>query len=310
MHFITIATNAQHYFYSMKESAKRNNIKIEILGWGKKWGGFIWKFKLMKDKLKHLPKKDIVMFFDAYDIIFMKNEKEIEKVFLEYGKKILFGSICGTSLENYISKKIFKAEESPKKETCYDSLNSGCYIGYVENLYNLLNIICEQYDCLDKKLDDQIIMSKFYNENHKKYDIELDYQTKLVYNFESNSNSRHIYSNLRRLLNLTTPDEGLEGNHFIFQDNKFLVKKTNNYPCVIHGHGYTNIDSIINKLGLPKKIYSDNFTYSYKTFVNVNLVRIIIISILLVIVLAILYKKKMFKINKKRFLKIKRNSKK
>ena len=30
----------------------------------------------------------------------------------------------------------------------------------------------------DKKLDDQIIMSKFYNENHKKYDIELDYQTK------------------------------------------------------------------------------------------------------------------------------------
>ena len=90
MHFITIATNAQHYFYSMKESAKRNNIKIEIRGWGKKWGGFIWKFKLMKDKLKHLPKKDIVMFFDAYDIIFMKNEKEIEKV-LEYGKKILFG---------------------------------------------------------------------------------------------------------------------------------------------------------------------------------------------------------------------------
>ena len=298
MHFITVATNPQHYFYSMKESAERNNIKIEILGWGKKWGGFICRFKLMKERLHQLPKKDIVMFFDAYDIIFMKNEKEIKKVFLEYGKKILVGSICGSILENYISNLVFGGNGLQKKSTCFNGLNAGCYIGYVENLYNLLNNICKIYDCENTNLDDQRIMTQFYKENHEKYDMELDYQTKLVYNFESNSNISYLHSHLRRFLNLPTPDVGLEGNNFIFKDTNFLVKKTNNYPCVVHGHGHTNIDSIIDKLDLPKKINSDNYNYAYKTFVNVNLIKAIIISIFLVIVLVIIYKKKMFKINK------------
>ena len=62
--------------------------------------------------------------------------------------------------------------------------------------------------------------------------------------------------------------------------------------CVVHGHGHTNIDSIIDKLDLPKKINSDNYNYAYKTFVNVNLIKAIIISIFLVIVLVIIYKKK------------------
>lgn len=290
MHFITVATNPQHYFYSMKESAKRNNIKIEILGWGKKWGGFIWRFKLMKDRLRQLPKKDIVMFFDAYDIIFMKNEKEIEKIFLEYGNKILFGSYCGANLEKYVSKKVFNAGNLPKKSTCYDSLNAGCYIGYAENLYNLLNNICEVYDCLDKKLDDQKIMTQFYKENHKKYDIQLDHQTKLVYNFESNSSKSYILAHLKRFWNLQLPDIGLEGNNFKLQDNKFLVKKTNNYPCVIHGHGYTNMNSIVDKLNLPKKIQSDNFNYAYKTFINVNLIRGIMFCLILIVILVIVFK--------------------
>lgn len=302
MYFITVATNPQHYFYSMQESAKRNNIKIEILGWGQKWQGFIWKFKLMKEKLSKLSKNEIVMFFDAYDVIFLKNEKEIEKVFLDYGKKILVGSICGSSLEKYISNLVFGGDALPKKSTCFDGLNSGCYIGYVKNLYNLLDNICKIYDCEDAKLDDQKIMTLFYKENHEKYDMELDYQTKLIYNFESNSNSNYLHSHLRRFSNLPTPDVGLEGNNFIFRDTKFLVKKTNNYPCIIHGHGYTNIDSIIDKLDLPKKINSDNHNYAYKTFVNINLIKSIIICIVILIILAIILKcnkNKMLKLIKK-----------
>ena len=31
-------------------------------------------------------------------------------------------------------------------------------------------------------------MNKFYINSHKEFDIELDYNTKLVYNFESNNN--------------------------------------------------------------------------------------------------------------------------
>ena len=148
MKFITVATDPQHYYYSMLESAKRNNIDITILGWGQKWNGFVWRFKLIKEKLKSLDPKEIVMFFDAYDVIFLKNESEILKNFLSYKKNIVFGAVCGdkSKLEKKVGDEIFyKKYNFPKKKTCFDKLNAGCYIGYAKNILDKKKNIISDY---------------------------------------------------------------------------------------------------------------------------------------------------------------------
>ena len=294
MKFITVATDPQHYFNAMMESAKRNNIDIKVLGWGKKWGGFIWRLKLLTDYLKTLNINEIVMFVDAYDIVFLKGHDEIEKEFLSYNKDIVFGGLCGENsyLEKKITKLIFSKDiEFPEQKTCFKALNAGCYIGYVGSILDILTGICGENDCENKKLDDQKIISEYFIKNHKEKNLGIDYNTQIVYNFESTSDFNYLLNHIIRLFNYQTIDFGTENKLFkLDQHDKFLVKQNNTYPCVIHAHGYTNIDSIVKKLGLPQKIKSKNYEYGYKTFINTKLVFTILVIFLLIIFIFIIKK--------------------
>ena len=296
MQVITVATDPQHYYHSMVESARRNNINITILGWGQKWQGFIWKLKLIKDKLKFVDPNEIIMFIDAYDIIFLKDQNEIIKNFLSYKKNIVFGAVCGnkSKLEKKVGDEIFyKKYNFPKKKSCFDKLNSGCYIGYAKNILDILNDICNLVDCNDEKIDDQVVMSKYYSENYDKKKIELDYNVKLVYNFECHNDFKYISDNLNRLTNNQTGEVGISGKLFTLDEKgRFFVKETNSYPCLIHGHGYTNLNSIVKYLGLPSKIKSNNFNYSYNTFINTKKIFITIFIVLLILLLLVIYKYK------------------
>jgi hypothetical protein len=306
MKFITVATDPQHYYYSMIESAKRNNIDLEILGWGKKWGGFIWRLKLLINYLQNLDKNEIVMFVDAYDIIFMKGPQEIENEFLSYDKNIVFGGLCGENsyLEKKMTKLIFsKNLEFPEQETCFKALNAGCYIGYADSILDILTGICSRNDCRNKKLDDQKIISEYFIKNHHNKNLGIDFNTRIVYNFESPSDFNYIYNHIIRFFNLKTIDYGLENKLFKLENNNFLVKQNGTYPCIIHAHGYTNIDSIVKKLNLPPKIKSKNYEYGYQTFINTKKVSTILLIILLIIIISLsikFIKSKKLKLRKKK----------
>ena len=91
MKVYSVATHSQGYYSEYLESAKKHNIDLIILGFGQKWGGFIWRFKLLIDALKKLNKNEIVMFTDAYDVIFLTSNEEIEKKFKSFNTRILVG---------------------------------------------------------------------------------------------------------------------------------------------------------------------------------------------------------------------------
>ena len=161
MLFFTVATHPQHYYYAMLESAKKNDININVLGWRQKWNGFIWKFKLMEDALKKISPNELVMFIDAYDIIFLSDQTEIEYKFKKYNKRILFGATnnCESRLSlGCIFTKIFSNGKSlPKQPTKFDGINTGCYIGYANDLQNMFRQCRELYDLNVIKDDQKLI---------------------------------------------------------------------------------------------------------------------------------------------------------
>jgi hypothetical protein len=50
MHIVTVANKNEGYFNYLVESCKRNGGKLEVLGWGQEWKGFIMKMNLLKVK--------------------------------------------------------------------------------------------------------------------------------------------------------------------------------------------------------------------------------------------------------------------
>ena len=141
MKFYTVATNSQGYFKSLKESAKRNNINLTVLGFNQKWEGFIWKFKMMKDAIKNLPDDEIVIFMDAFDVIILSNEKEIHDKFVSYGVDMLIGGEKKPNniIHKFVYNQVFKDGKFKKCKFGSCFLNSGLY-----RLYNLVSLSLTQ----------------------------------------------------------------------------------------------------------------------------------------------------------------------
>ena len=89
LHIVTVATHSKFYFPYLIESCKRNGSELVILGYGEKWKGFTWRFKLVIEYLKKLNKNDIVCFIDGYDVISSRNFKDLKNIFLQLRKKHL-----------------------------------------------------------------------------------------------------------------------------------------------------------------------------------------------------------------------------
>jgi hypothetical protein len=79
MKIITVATHSQAYFPALKDSARRYNVDLIVLGWGEKWLGFGWKLRMIRDYLKSLSGDEIVMVIDAFDTLITSDVNEIDE---------------------------------------------------------------------------------------------------------------------------------------------------------------------------------------------------------------------------------------
>ena len=95
LHIVTVATESKFYLPYLVESCKKNGKELEILGFGEKWQGFTWRFKLMIDYLENININDIVCFIDGYDVICTRNLNELKENFIklknETNSKIIVG---------------------------------------------------------------------------------------------------------------------------------------------------------------------------------------------------------------------------
>ena len=66
----TVATDHEGFLHSLRASAKLFNYELHVLGLGQPWGGFVWRWKLLRDALRTLPAHEPVVVLDGYDTIF------------------------------------------------------------------------------------------------------------------------------------------------------------------------------------------------------------------------------------------------
>ena len=277
LHIVTVATHSQYYFPYLVESCKRNGKELTVLGYGEKWKGFNWRFKLVLDYLNKLNGNDIVCFVDGYDVICTRNLNKLADEFLKLKNKHnckivvgedkliinnIYGYMCELTLKYYFGKCKNK------------SLNAGTYIGQVKDLINILEKIYNLFPI--DSADDQILLTKYCKKNAN--DIYIDTENNLFLTLGS------PYQEIDQYLN--------------FKDNKAYYQ--NNAPFFIHGAGGTYLDNIIIKMNYP---YQDKINIQIYNNFNKNMlfrimnnnkaiviITIIIITIIIIVVI-IIYKK-------------------
>ena len=224
---LTVATHNDGYYNSLKESAKRNNLNLVTLGYGKKWKGLDWKLTLTRNYLKKLPKEEIVIFVDAFDVIIRENSSQILNGFYSCGKDILMSV-------NYTPNLIVTGFLNIKYGTCMDGeyINSGTYMGYVGRLLELLKRI--------KSLPPEVKMKK-----------SCQYQ--LSYDCRENSEwwEKYVALDTKRVVFNVPHCENIIPYQYI-KDGFTKCPADLHYGCIVHGPGNLDLSPLVEKLNLSK----------------------------------------------------------
>ena len=215
VYHVTVANKNNKFLELLKKSAEINNIKTIVLGLhlsGIQIGqlyGFGWKLMLLRDFISNMNDDDIVLFTDAYDVIFCSSMHEVMKKFLSFKSQIVFSAEKYCSPDQTLAKFYNKVDERP------NYLNSGVFMGYVGALKKLYD---ENAGSINVKTDDQDYYTKtFLRHQNEKNFVCLDYDSK-------------IFMCLAGCVDLLVFDE---------KNKRMQNKQTGEFPCIIHGNGAT-----------------------------------------------------------------------
>ena len=166
IHYITVATHNEGLYEQLINN--KYNVKIKVLGYGKKWTGFKMKFELLNEYLKKLPEDDIVVYLDGFDTKLVSNPHNLKKDFLNFNTKILFSK--DEKLIGPLTNFIFK--------NCYDKYvaNMGLFMGYVKFVKNIVKDLL-----IEKCKDDQVIVNNKLCSKYRKF-IKIDIHNKIFQN--------------------------------------------------------------------------------------------------------------------------------
>ncbi|XP_004929891.1 procollagen-lysine,2-oxoglutarate 5-dioxygenase isoform X1 [Bombyx mandarina] len=182
---LTVATDDNHGLERFLRSAKVYNIDVEVLGKGEEWSGGDMNFPgggqkviLLKNRLEKLMKADnkekIILFTDSYDVMFLGNLDEIVKKFKSFpDTRVLF------SAEQFCWPDAKLATQYPNIEVVSPYLNSGGFIGYLPEIYEIINS-----NPIKDKDDDQLYYTKIYLDKdlRESLKITLDHKSEIFQN--------------------------------------------------------------------------------------------------------------------------------
>jgi GR25 family glycosyltransferase involved in LPS biosynthesis len=207
VHPITIGTDRMKCI-PLNDSAAINGVYPKNLGTNVDWKGTDMsgiggghKVNLLRDHLKTLPDNDVVLFTDAYDVLYNSSIEEITTRYLGFNTKILFSAEADIWPDASLADSFENLPENIG--TKYQYLNSGTFIGQVGELKEML----DDSDVSDDG-DDQLFYQKLFLSG--KYDAKLDYEG---YLFQCN--------------------EGKVG----YDGVNLYNPLTNCCPCIYHGNG-------------------------------------------------------------------------
>lgn len=166
MRIITYATHAEGKFKSLVDN--EYGVKINVLGWGSKWNGFMDKFKGVIKFLKTIDdENEIIVFVDGFDSIINKNISNLEDTFKSLDCEVLLSKSVPDEVYP-VMREIFG--------TCKDNViaNSGMYMGYAGSLkkvlekslsfkckddQRILNSACSHFDFIKVDTDEIIFQN-------------------------------------------------------------------------------------------------------------------------------------------------------
>uniref|UniRef100_A0A7S3K3N4 PLOD1-3-like GT domain-containing protein n=1 Tax=Aureoumbra lagunensis TaxID=44058 RepID=A0A7S3K3N4_9STRA len=111
------------------ESAIRNGVDLQVLGWGIKWEGLSQKLGAALDAVRALPSECVVLFTDAYDVLFTQSPKEMRRKFEALNKPLIFSGECGCWPQVQRDNGRTCRDKYPLSPTPFRYLNSGSWMG-------------------------------------------------------------------------------------------------------------------------------------------------------------------------------------
>ena len=242
MKAITVATENNGYFETLKESSMRYNYHLVVLGYEQEWKGFGWRLNLVLEYLKTLPSDEIVIVVDAYDVIFLRDSKELKEEFLKMNVKFLCGAFrkLGGVL-GFLQECEFGKEKS-ELPSPYNNICAGTYIGRVRDILD----IYENYEIEDGE-DDQVLLNRIYDDMEGAITPDSEFK---------------IFCTL--FPTIFTRSVRTEDKIIVTSNKKLKCNATNTYPFVIHGLANMNLDDIARDLGFENYKSETPFFYLVK----------------------------------------------
>lgn len=210
---ITFATHSEGLFDKLINN--KYNIKVKVLGYGKKWKGFDTKTKGIYDYIKNLDDNKIIIYVDGFDSIINGSLEDCYKKFMEMNCNVLFSKhIIPIKTIKIFDKLII----NKFFDYCYKNYiaNAGLYMGYVKYLRILLKNILQK-----KCKDDQVILNKLC----KKYNfIGIDENEEIFKNLTNNDYINYNFQKEKTIF-LQIPGK--------FSINRFFIRGLKEYSQFI-----------------------------------------------------------------------------
>lgn len=264
MRVITVATVKKGYFHALEKSCNDLGYTLTVLGLDQPWTGLTMKFRLVKDHIKDLPPDEIIIFVDAFDVIFLKHSSELKKKLQDIPHdKILFGK------DNYYLALSMIYGSPTFSDPVKGYINSGVYIGRSRQIYALLEKICIETKC-HKNLEDQYLLNN-YQKHHRDDSIMIDFDSSIIYNFAP----RQSLSIIERFLH--NKRDKITEQDFTINDNE-ITFENNISPVIIHGNGNTDMDILCEILKLPLETQRNFHNYNgWRTIRHIMLRKVLFI---------------------------------
>lgn len=173
-------------------SCRENNIPLHVLQPNFDWSCNTLKLRLLWDFVSSGELSDdcIILVSDAFDVLINEKKEKILKKYFDLGAEIIFSAEANYYFRNP-DLNYFYWKHYPRNSILYHFLNSGNYMGTVENIRKLLATVFEKYNVdindteqLRTIRSDQYLLSRFYVDYYYSpqefpFTIKLDHRQSL-----------------------------------------------------------------------------------------------------------------------------------
>lgn len=253
---IAFGTDKQAYFNLFKESCERNSIEPVILGWGEKWVGYGKKLVTIRNYIKNLPEKEMIIIVDPFDVIFLSGLDEIEYKFNKLSCDFLCGALNLGKLAGAIYNYEFNTtgKKLPVTPTNYNFLNTGTWISRAGFAQYLIDELVDKFHMIDTSMDQQLLTSVYVQ---KLYNVDIDWRCEIFHNllFKDFITRRADLKDLK------------------FIDGRVINTASGLRPSIIHASGNTKMRELGLRLGYERNVLTPEnnvLNFTKKAFFHIG----------------------------------------